>query len=83
VRSLQPLGGELPNLISDTRVACVRFGAMPRKESDDATELLRDLLIVQLGLAGVGRDSIRKIARCDNNRVAAVLSLLRKGKKHS
>jgi hypothetical protein len=52
---------------------------MPKK--DEATELLRDILIVQLGLAGVGRDNIRKIAHCDNNRVTAVLSLLKTGKK--
>jgi len=51
------------------------------KETDDATELLRDILIVQLGMAGVGRESIRKIARCDNNRVAEVLRLLKSGKK--
>jgi len=55
--------------------------SMPKKQSDDATELLRDMLIVQLGLAGVGRENIRKIARCDNNRVATVLRLLKSGKK--
>jgi len=51
------------------------------KEKDDATELLRDILIVQLGIAGVGRENIRKIARCNNNRVAMVLRLLKSGSK--
>jgi hypothetical protein len=52
---------------------------MPKK--DDSTELLRNMLIVQLGLAGVSRDNIRKLARCDNNRVSAVLRLLKAAKK--
>lgn len=54
---------------------------MPLKQKDDATELLRDMLIVQLGMAGVSRESIRQIARCNNNRVARVLHLLKTGKK--
>lgn len=54
---------------------------MSKKVKDDATELLRDMLIVHLGLAGVGRENIRKIAHCDNNRVAAVLRLLKTAKK--
>jgi hypothetical protein len=52
-----------------------------KKKKDDATELLRDILMVQLGLAGIKRESIRKIARCENNRVATVLRLLRTTKK--
>lgn len=54
---------------------------MSKKQKDDATELLRDMLIVQLGMADIRRASIRKIARCDNNRVARVLRLLKAGKK--
>jgi len=54
---------------------------MPKKQKDDATELLRDMLIVQLGMAEISRASIRQIARCDNNRVAKVLRLLKAGKK--
>ena len=50
-------------------------------EQDEATELLRDILIVQLGLAGVSRDNIRRIARCNNNRVAAILKLLKTKKE--
>jgi hypothetical protein len=44
---------------------------------DDSVELLRDILIVQLGLAGIPRENIRRIARCNNNRVAKVLHLLK------
>jgi hypothetical protein len=54
---------------------------MPRRQKDDATELLRDILIVQLGMAGLSRESIRKTARCDNNRVAKVLRLLKTRKR--
>jgi hypothetical protein len=56
---------------------------MPKrtKTKDEMTELLRDLLIVQLGLAGVTQAKIRDIARCDLNRVNAVVSLLRKKKR--
>ena len=54
---------------------------MPKKQKDDATELLRDMLIVQLGMAEIRRASIRQIARCNNNRVARVLRLLKTSKK--
>jgi hypothetical protein len=57
------------------------LNGMPKKQKDDATELLRDMLIVQLGMAEISRESIRQIARCDNNRVAKVLRLLKAGKK--
>ncbi len=39
----------------------------------ETTELLRDLLILQLGLAKVPQDKIRKIARCGMNRVNDML----------
>jgi hypothetical protein len=47
------------------------------KSKDEMTELLRDLLIVQLGLARVPQAKIREIAGCDLNRVNRVVSLLR------
>ena len=47
------------------------------KPKDEMTELLRDLLIVQLGLARVPQAKIREIAGCDLNRVNRVVSLLR------
>ncbi|MGA2971709.1 MAG: hypothetical protein ABSE39_03680 [Candidatus Bathyarchaeia archaeon] len=48
-----------------------------RQSKDEMTELLRDLLIVQLGLAKVPQMKIREIAGCDLNRVNRVVSLLR------
>jgi hypothetical protein len=40
------------------------------KGNDDPTvELLRDLLIVELVKVGVSRQDIRKIVRCDLNRI--------------
>lgn len=50
---------------------------MAKKETDNpdqqAVELLRNILIVQLGLAKVPQDEIRKIAGCGINRVNDVL----------
>lgn len=53
---------------------------MPPKEvaaQNLQTELLRDLLIVQLGLAGVPQPDIRKIAKCNYNRVNRIVRLLK------
>ena len=50
---------------------------MPKQKAptseQEATELLRDLLILQLGVAKVPQDKIRKIARCGMNRVNDML----------
>ena len=51
--------------------------ASKRKPPDEATELLRTLLIVQLGLAGVGQRKIRAVAGCDMNRVSKTLKALK------
>jgi hypothetical protein len=40
-----------------------------RRAADELTELLRTLLIVQLGLAGFGQREIREVVGCDLNRV--------------
>ena len=45
-----------------------------------STELLRDLLILQLGLAKVPQDKIRKIAGCGMNRVNDLLKHIPKSK---
>jgi hypothetical protein len=45
------------------------------------TELLRNLLIVQLGLAKVPQDKIRKIAGCGINRVNDVLKHIPKSNR--
>ena len=55
----------------------------PRNESmvkDDTTELLRDLLIAQLGMAGVPQSDIRQIAKCDMNRVNRIVSLIERAR---
>lgn len=45
--------------------------------SDCTTHLLRDLIIVQLGLAGVGQRKIRTIVGGDINRINRIVKLLR------
>jgi hypothetical protein len=51
--------------------------------TDERTELIRTLIIVQLGLAGIPQQNIRSIARCDMNRVTKILKLLNSKKKSS
>jgi hypothetical protein len=48
---------------------------------NETTELVRDLLILQLGLARVPQDKIRKIARCGINRVNDTLKYIPKGSR--
>ncbi len=50
---------------------------MRRGATDEMTELLRTLLIVQLALAGVGQRDIRAVAGCDINRVNKTLKPLK------
>ena len=53
---------------------------MPRKtkgDGDDTTELLKDILIVQLGMAGVRQQDIRAIVGCDINRVSRIVRHLK------
>lgn len=50
--------------------------------TDEVADLLRKLLIVQLGLAGVSQQNIRAIVGCNLNRVNAVMKLVNtKGEK--
>lgn len=51
--------------------------ALKKKANDEATELLRTILIVQLGLAGIGQRQIREVAGCDMNRVTKTLQPLK------
>ncbi len=54
------------------------------REQEETVELLRKLLIVQLGLAGVPQQSIRAIVRCDLKRVTEVMKLINvKGEKRT
>ena len=45
-------------------------------QTDETTELLRKLLIVQLGLAGVPQRNIRAIVGVDLNRVPEIMKLV-------
>ena len=47
--------------------------AKPRRSQEDVPELLLDLIIVQLGVAGVPQQAIRQIAGCDIGRVNRIL----------
>jgi len=47
------------------------------KHPDEAADLMRTMIIVQLGLAGVPQKSIRAIAGCDMNRVSTILKHLK------
>jgi hypothetical protein len=51
--------------------------AAKRRANDEATELLRTMLIVQLGLVGIGQRQIRAVAGCDMNRVTKTLQALK------
>ncbi len=46
--------------------------------ADRTSTLIRDLIIVQLGLAGVGQREIREIVGGDMNRITRVVKLLRR-----
>jgi hypothetical protein len=52
-----------------------------KKQIDPTTELVRNLLITQLGLAGVAQQEIRKIAGCDMKRVTRIVKPINKAKK--
>jgi hypothetical protein len=53
--------------------------AKTKQEKEEITnELLRDLLIVQLGLAGVTQNDIREIVEVDINRVNRICKHLKK-----
>jgi hypothetical protein len=49
--------------------------------SNDVIELLRDLLITQLGIAGLPQPTIRQIVGCDINRVNRIVKHLKSARK--
>ena len=55
----------------------MKSGIRAKTVKDEMTELIRDLLIAELGLAGVPQPDIRKIARCDMHRVNRIVRLLK------
>lgn len=52
------------------------------REPDDVPELLKDLLITQLGVAGVPQKTIRKIVGSDINRVSRIVKHLKAARKN-
>lgn len=54
---------------------------MSDKPSEPLVEIIQDLLIVQLALAGVDGHSIRRIARVNMNRVTRIVKLINKRKR--
>jgi hypothetical protein len=53
---------------------------MAKDKSESVEELLRDMMIVQLLLAGVGQREIREIAGVEMGRVNRIGKLLKKSK---
>lgn len=49
--------------------------------ADEVSEILKDLLITQLGMAGVSQQSIRQIVGCDINRVNRIVKHLKTAKR--
>jgi hypothetical protein len=52
-----------------------------KRKVEPVEDLLRDLLIVQLGIAGLTGHQIREIVGVDMNRVTRILKHLKKRKK--
>ena len=57
------------------------MGKTIKAPPNDVGELLKTLLIIQLGLAGVSHQSIRAIVGCNMNRVTAVMKHVRQQKR--
>jgi len=47
------------------------------------SELLKDMLIVNLAIAGIGQRQIAKVARVDLNRVNRIAKLLKRNEKRN
>ncbi len=55
--------------------------ARGQRDVDAAVEVLKDMLIAQLGLAAVPQQSIRKIVGCSIYRVKAIVKHLKRAKR--
>lgn len=55
--------------------------ALQKKNDQTTDDLLRDLLIVQLGIAGLTQRQIREIVGVDMNRVSRIIKHFKKGGK--
>ena len=51
-----------------------------KQQGDPTTEVLKDLLITELGKAGVPQLEIRKIVGCDIHRVSRIVKYINKAK---
>ena len=58
-------------------MARTRKPQQPQLGEGAVAELLKDILIVQLGAAGVPQQSIRGIVGCDINRVSRIVKFLK------
>ncbi len=56
-------------------------GRRASSNAGEVGEILRDLLITQLGIAGVSQQSIRRIVGCDINRVNRIVKHLKIAKR--
>jgi len=54
---------------------------MAKKKEQSIEDILRDLMIVQLGLAGVGQHQIREIVGVDIHRVSRIVKHFKQLKK--
>ena len=52
-----------------------------QRDADAIVEALKDILIAQLGLAGVPQQSIRKIVGCSMHRVNAIVKHLKNARQ--
>jgi hypothetical protein len=52
-----------------------------QSEGDAIVEVLKDILITQLGLAGVPQQNIRRIVGCSINRVNAIVKHLKTSRR--
>lgn len=55
--------------------------ARAKERQDSVEELLRDMMIVQLLLAGIGQHQIRQIVGVDIHRVSRIGKLMKKPKE--
>ena len=53
-----------------------------QRDGDAIAEVLKDLLITQLGLAGVPQQNIRKIVGCSMSRVNAIVRHLKSTRRN-
>lgn len=53
----------------------------PQEEQAEVADILKDILITQLGIAGVPQKNIRQIVGCDINHVNRIVKHIKSAKK--